>query len=1535
MARLARIRANPSGTTSHAVFIHGLGGHEKTTWLSKVEPPAFWPEWLAEEFSHLAIWTVSYEAKISRYRGSSMHLVDRAENLLAVFLAEEVLQRGEITLIGHSLGGLVIKQMMRTAYDTAARDGRAATFLRNVNRIAFLGTPHFGSGHARTADLLRIFVWPSAATASLVRNDPNLRNLNNWYRGWAAERNIAHLVLAETKPLPALGLVVPPDSSDPGLKTRVIPVEADHFSICKPRSRDSEVYVLIRDFIARPVTNPMVSSSLESNDDLSFIASRHTEIKREVAGIKEMLEQQGKLLLPDAPRIIPTNLVDDAIRAEVAAMQRARFIAGYGANENALRLAERICSGALSAGSSETRARALAWCARIIDYSSSNGFPDELVTRAKRLANVPEVALAEARLSAAIGDLPGALALLASVPSPSARSLGYILVSKERGPAGAVEWASNSKVSFSDLDRDGRFFFLMHELELGRSASALEHVSQLAEEDFEDRPILLHAAAMTYLLQVTPSELRFLILNQLPFELRSFPLASDEEALKHRKEAQILFRRFAAAATSLRCADAALASDDYALWLELRDPASFQSSRERLESSLRNPTHSLRRVQFGFQFGISMDPQAIEAEISRRISLSGRSTFDIALARFSLAFTQKDPGLVAAYIDRHRQELETNLNPFAVGQVEVEMLVRAGQIEPAKDRFSQLVDSGLPAVDQERLKDFINGAGGDATSSSKARYEATGEIVDLFAVVRSCEEKRDWSSLANFSVLLFERTRALSDAERAAMALRNAKKIEDLRQFLDSHPDLVKQSHSLGLLNAWVMYIEGLLPQAHAALEVLRTQEDTHEKRELAINVAIASGNWEFLVPIIEAEWSARDSRTAANMLRAAQLGNMVGSPRVRSLVFAAVEKGFDDPAILSAAYFLASSAGWEDEEGVSHWLERGARLSGEDGPVQRVSLRDLLNRQPEWDQHEKDSWQKLQSGELPIFGAANLLRRSLIETFLLPAVANASEGDVRKRQVVPAFGGARKSSDLRNSNRIALEATSLLTFSLLDLLEDLACTFNELVVPHSTLAWLFEERHKIAFHQPSRIRDAHRLRQMLASGDLSEFRMTAKIDQDFSAAVGEELASLVAAAQHGAQSSDAQHVVVVSAPVHRVGSLMMEEADLSNFRDVVVGCLAVVDKLKEKGMLTVEEERRARIYLSSQGNDWPHQPEIKDNATLYLDDAVVSQLRHAGLLSKMRPAGLNVFVSSREIREATALIGYEQLGASVIRVLDRLRAWLAEGIQAGKIKVGRARVDEDEENRLHSHPTFSVIDLSEHVDAIASDDRFLNQHGFLKVGSRSTPIVTSLDVIDAMVDRDSLSSGAGMVARTDLRRSGYIFIPVGARELSHYVGQARVTEGRLLESAELRAVRENLLLSRMSGFLQLPGEAAWLGDTLSSIIGVLHEQWKESIDNDACVVRSAWLMSLLDTRGWAPAFGNASSFRFADSGWVSQLMQVVVAPNAMSVDVARRYREWVDDHVLAPMEEQDPRAYALVVQRVRDLISGLAAGSAQGQKNA
>jgi tetratricopeptide (TPR) repeat protein/pimeloyl-ACP methyl ester carboxylesterase len=337
MSQLFKIAGPTDAPRASVVFVHGLGGHHYDTWRCRSNGEAwdadttFWPRWLARDDEKVAIYTIGYDAPVSRWRGTAMHFTDQATNILARVLAEPALARGPVILVGHSLGGLVIKQLLRTAESTAGYQAGAANLIERVERVAFLATPHSGAGLASRGDRLRILVRPSAATACLVRNDPNLRDLNNWYRDWANGRGIAHLILTETESTRILGMIVPPDSADPGLaNVRSLAIGADHGGICKPADDSSDIYVFVRDFVRRPVERPkqVLESKLDAlADAVATLIARGDSTHAAEAGVERpVIVELARQLKPDEVLDF-----DQAVKELTAAVEIAADVLQKGA----------------------------------------------------------------------------------------------------------------------------------------------------------------------------------------------------------------------------------------------------------------------------------------------------------------------------------------------------------------------------------------------------------------------------------------------------------------------------------------------------------------------------------------------------------------------------------------------------------------------------------------------------------------------------------------------------------------------------------------------------------------------------------------------------------------------------------------------------------------------------------------------------------------------------------------------------------------------------------------------------------------------------------------------------------------------------------------------------------------------------------------------------------------------------------------------------------------------------------------------------
>lgn len=262
MANIKFMGGNKEGK-KNILFFHGLNGHYDKTWSGgQAKKKEFWPTWLCSKDPELCIWSVEYESNTVTFNDPGMAFKDRAGNIAESIYIKAEFQQGEIILIGHSLGGLLIKQLIRLSSDQSDRV-EARNFLSRVTGVAFLGTPHtgsdlstFGNSFLLTALLKCVHFKVTTITASLYRNNADLRDLNVWYRDWERKNMVRHLILGESKSSFILGMIVKPDSSDPGLSARMIPVDTDHENICKPKGIEDQIYLLIENFVLSSNPDP-------------------------------------------------------------------------------------------------------------------------------------------------------------------------------------------------------------------------------------------------------------------------------------------------------------------------------------------------------------------------------------------------------------------------------------------------------------------------------------------------------------------------------------------------------------------------------------------------------------------------------------------------------------------------------------------------------------------------------------------------------------------------------------------------------------------------------------------------------------------------------------------------------------------------------------------------------------------------------------------------------------------------------------------------------------------------------------------------------------------------------------------------------------------------------------------------------------------------------------------------------------------------------------------------------------------------------
>lgn len=264
----------PDHPEFNIVFLHGVHGHHFTTWCKDADRTNYWPQWLSEYFPRAAVYSAHYNAYLTKWKGSTMPLTDRAVSVLNMCKNANLFARPTVFVV-HSYGGLVLKEIWQLAHE---RD-RERPALDSVRGVIFLATPHAGSGLGNFVRFVRALGRTTVTADDLKRAEPQLRKLNIWYRDHPIEHNFVYY---ETQPTPPLNVqIVDESSADPGIPhIELVPMFADHISICKPENRGCEIDASVRRNITEIIETPRRVGRRRNADPFDV----EIEIAREAGG---------------------------------------------------------------------------------------------------------------------------------------------------------------------------------------------------------------------------------------------------------------------------------------------------------------------------------------------------------------------------------------------------------------------------------------------------------------------------------------------------------------------------------------------------------------------------------------------------------------------------------------------------------------------------------------------------------------------------------------------------------------------------------------------------------------------------------------------------------------------------------------------------------------------------------------------------------------------------------------------------------------------------------------------------------------------------------------------------------------------------------------------------------------------------------------------------------------------------------------------------------------------------------------------------
>jgi hypothetical protein len=233
------------------IFLHGLAGDRFSTWTNVHQQ--FWPQIIADTFPNCSVYTCGFKSsKLSSLKaGEGTSIMDLGTMVADGLICREVLAPKTL-FICHSLGGLVVKQMIRKCSDSADKDFNELG--RSCVGVAFLATPHQGSKLASTLNTI-LSNGASKQLAQLTDSEEELFDLNEHFRVHAVRKKISVKSFYETEKTWGVQVVDKFSGNPCVFGSDPIGVEGNHITICKPVGLEAPVHKSICKFIRDHLTS--------------------------------------------------------------------------------------------------------------------------------------------------------------------------------------------------------------------------------------------------------------------------------------------------------------------------------------------------------------------------------------------------------------------------------------------------------------------------------------------------------------------------------------------------------------------------------------------------------------------------------------------------------------------------------------------------------------------------------------------------------------------------------------------------------------------------------------------------------------------------------------------------------------------------------------------------------------------------------------------------------------------------------------------------------------------------------------------------------------------------------------------------------------------------------------------------------------------------------------------------------------------------------------------------------------------------------
>lgn len=1271
---------------------------------------------------------------------------------------------------------------------------------------------------------------------------------------------------------------------------------------------------------------------------IGLLQETHQQTTESLNYIKENV-----LKVPHSDQLIVTH--SQECKTILNYILQCRAIPNVDAQEEIARLIERFSeNGDLCHCSKSIQVDVLYWAARLYSVKAQN--IQTAKNYLKKLLEIHphfDVDIINALILEAESKTDDALRLLRGKSDPDSRATLFIVLARTRGEKAALEWYESES---NHLEAD--FFTGIGWSNLAIVLAKLdkweEAIRQLdvVSDNGTDWLDLAYIQGVVNAAMLLPIDLR-----QHAFEMSFISPAiythEGDKAEEFRKKAKSCFERVEVLMTEIGMQGRAGAAHDWILWLTLTDPRPEVAlkAQQEIQNCMDDGKRAVELLPLAHAFGISFKDEPVRRYLANQSKIGGLSDREL-IANLMLAEITLSATDLLKFIEQENVSLLNVLSISVITGITLNALIADGQIARARHLLSERKEA-LSDNESGRFQALIlSHEGGDPRVELEEIYKQSGDLIDLRNLVVSVGRNQDWSELSPLLKDLFKRERTIENALKLIDCLKHDSNVSDTEiiNFLDDNQDLMERSNDLSSAKAWALFQLGKPEDARIYNDKLLETRHEFSDVQLDLNIALETGDWERFPAIVDREWGSRDDLEPEILLRLASIAAEGDATAGRAIELAklAAKNAPDDPVILVGAYTIAVQVG-SDYDADPNWIMHAADLSAGNGPVWKADLRKLAEEMgPAHIERTNSVEANLLKGEIPIHLAATSLNIPLAQVLIGVPDRNVLEvKDGRRRVILPIISGRRQLVDIHDNWIVGIDLTSIMVFSYLGILENILTSFHKVVLASDTMVNLLAERRRVKFHQPSRVKKADEIRNLIDQGLLNSRELSNDPPRWLIDEVGTELACQLEAAKQVGE------LVIHPLPIFKIGTYLEKKAEIREYESNVISTIEFTRLLYVGGNIDKTKYERAKQYLLIHDKDEKVYSQNQSlDCDIFVDNLAITYLHESGLLQDMCRSGLNLFVSPQLGVEQNSLIAENREGEKLSNVLDQIRNILRESMNSGSTVLmpmsGSNGGDSVLENINRLAPTLAqfLLDTGP-CDAICIDDRFLNGNAIItdRVG-RSVPVLCVLDIITYLEKKKLINSDEKYDAMHRLRMAGFALVPIDEHELYNRLKDAQLSKsGDLVESKELQILRQMTMRIRSIDMLQDPVEQPYLARLRLASTMAIRRIWEDDdIDEDKAFALSTWAWTYVSPSplDWMGEQINDKNKEILDQAF-SQHVALLCAP--MSTITIKRYQllsKWLEAVVLEPLLPANSHYVNSVSILVKDYIKNISEEFSDGE---